>query len=95
MEKDSTFDVIVRNIVKKEVINMIYGNILSFMSLGPMEMIMIAIVGLLIFGNRLPDVGRSLGKGLVEFKKGLKGVQDDIEQTDREIDKDTNHSADS
>ncbi len=74
---------------------MIYGNILSFMSLGPMEMIMIAIVGLLIFGNRLPDVGRSLGKGLVEFKKGLKGVQDDIEQTDREIDKDTNHSADS
>ena len=74
---------------------MIYGNILSFMSLGPMEMIMIAIVGLLIFGNRLPDVGRSLGKGLVEFKKGLKGVQDDIEQTDRDIDKDTNHSADS
>ncbi len=74
---------------------MIYGNILSFMSLGPMEMIMIAIVGLLIFGNRLPDVGRSLGKGLVEFKKGLKGVQDDMEQADREIDKDTNHSADS
>ncbi len=74
---------------------MVYGNILSFMSLGPMEMIMIAIVGLLIFGNRLPDVGRSLGKGLVEFKKGLKGVQDDIEQTDRDIDKDTNHSADS
>ncbi len=74
---------------------MVYGNILSFMSLGPMEMIMIAIVGLLIFGNRLPDVGRSLGKGLVEFKKGLKGVQDDIEQTDREIDNDTNHSADS
>jgi len=74
---------------------MVYGNILSFMSLGPMEMIMIAVVGLLIFGNRLPDVGRSLGKGLVEFKKGLKGVQDDMEQADREIDKDTNHSADS
>ena len=74
---------------------MVYGNILSFMSLGPMEMIMIAIVGLLIFGNRLPDVGRSLGKGLVEFKKGLKGVQDDMEQADREVDNDTNHSADS
>jgi len=74
---------------------MICENILSFMSLGPMEMIMIAVVGLLIFGNRLPDVGRSLGKGLVEFKKGLKGVQDDMEQADREIDKDTNHSADS
>ena len=74
---------------------MVCENILSFMSLGPMEMIMIAIVGLLIFGNRLPDVGRSLGKGLVEFKKGLKGVQDDMEHADREIDNDTNHSADS
>ena len=43
------------------------------------EWIFIAAIGLLIFGKRLPDVGRSLGKGIVEFKKGLKGVEDDIE----------------
>jgi sec-independent protein translocase protein TatA len=43
------------------------------------EWIFIAAIGLLIFGKRLPDVGRSLGQGIVQFKKGLKGVEDDIE----------------
>ena len=42
------------------------------------EWIIIAAFGLLLFGKRLPEVGRSLGKGIVEFKKGLKGVEDDV-----------------
>jgi sec-independent protein translocase protein TatA len=46
---------------------------------GMAEWIMIGAVGLLIFGKRLPEVGRSLGKGIVEFKKGLKGIEDDID----------------
>lgn len=58
---------------------MIYGNMLAWMP-GPLEMVVIGVVGLLIFGNRLPEVGKGLGKGIVEFKKGLKGVQDDIDQ---------------
>ncbi|MBL8763931.1 MAG: twin-arginine translocase TatA/TatE family subunit [Phycisphaerae bacterium] len=37
-------------------------------------------LALLIFGNRLPEVGRSLGRGIVEFKRGLKGIGDEIEQ---------------
>ncbi len=45
---------------------------------GPMEMLFIAVLGLLIFGKRLPEVGKSLGKSIVEFKKGLQGVEDDI-----------------
>ena len=36
-------------------------------------------IGLLLFGRRLPEVGRSLGKGIVEFKKGIKGIEDEIE----------------
>jgi sec-independent protein translocase protein TatA len=32
----------------------------------------------LLFGKRLPEVGRSLGKGLVEFKKGIRGIEDDL-----------------
>ena len=48
-------------------------------NLGPMELLIIAGLGLLIFGRRLPEVGRSLGKGIVEFRKGLKGIEDDIE----------------
>src|SRR5437867_9834904 len=46
---------------------------------GPAEWILIAGVALLIFGKRLPEVGRSLGKGIVEFRKGLKGIEDDVE----------------
>ena len=43
------------------------------------EWLIIAGFGLLFFGKRLPEVGRSLGKGIVEFKRGLKGVGDEIE----------------
>jgi TatA/E family protein of Tat protein translocase len=42
------------------------------------EWLIIAAIGLLLFGKRLPEVGRSLGKGIVEFKKGLKGIEDDV-----------------
>ena len=43
------------------------------------EWIILLIVGLLIFGRRLPEVGRWLGQGIVEFKKGVKGLSDEIE----------------
>jgi sec-independent protein translocase protein TatA len=49
---------------------------------GPFEWIIIAGIGLLIFGKRLPEVGRSLGKGIVEFKKGLKSVEDEVSMVD-------------
>ncbi len=57
---------------------MITETLLAFM-IGPMEIGMIALVGLLVFGNRLPEVGKSLGRGIVEFKKGVKGITDDID----------------
>jgi sec-independent protein translocase protein TatA len=47
---------------------------------GPWEMAIVGMVCLLIFGNRLPSVMRSLGQGVTEFKKGISGVQDEIEQ---------------
>jgi len=46
---------------------------------GPFEIIVILVVALLLFGKRLPSVGRGLGKSIVEFKNGLKGVKDDVE----------------
>lgn len=49
-----------------------------FQSIGPVEYIIIGVVLLLLFGRRLPEVGRSLGKGLVEFKKGLRDVEDEV-----------------
>lgn len=48
------------------------------------EWLAIVVVGLLLFGKRLPEVGRSLGRGIVEFKKGVKGIQDEIESESSE-----------
>ena len=48
--------------------------------LGWGEMLVIGIVAVLIFGRRLPEVGRSLGQGLIEFKKGIRGVKDDVNE---------------
>jgi len=45
---------------------------------GPFELIIIGGIALLLFGKRLPEVARSLGKGIVEFKKGVHGIEDDI-----------------
>jgi sec-independent protein translocase protein TatA len=47
-------------------------------NLGPMEMMIIMGIAVLMFGKRLPEVGRSLGKGIVEFKKGLQGVEEEL-----------------
>ena len=54
-------------------------SILAMWSPGPVEIIVILVVVLLVFGKRLPSMGRSLGRGIVEFRKGLKGVKDDVD----------------
>ncbi|MCH8853219.1 MAG: twin-arginine translocase TatA/TatE family subunit [Planctomycetes bacterium] len=46
---------------------------------GPLELCVIASLALLFFGRRLPEVAKSMGKSIVEFKKGLKDVKDDID----------------
>ncbi len=53
--------------------------LLGFAFPGGWEWVILLILGLLIFGRRLPEVGRSLGKGIVEFKRGIKGIDSEIE----------------
>ena len=56
-------------------------------NIGWPEILIVGVVMLLLFGRRLPEMGRSLGQGIVEFKKGLKDVTDDIKN---EVDNATN-----
>ena len=47
---------------------------------GPFELLIVAAIILLLFGNRLPSTMRSLGRGIVEFKKGVQGIEDDVDK---------------
>jgi sec-independent protein translocase protein TatA len=46
--------------------------------IGTPEMVIFGIIALLLFGKKLPEVARSLGKGVTEFKKGIAGIEDDV-----------------
>ncbi|MCE9554551.1 MAG: twin-arginine translocase TatA/TatE family subunit [Planctomycetes bacterium] len=48
--------------------------LVGFIDIGPGEMVLLGIVAVLLFGKRLPEVGRSIGKGMAEFKRGLMGL---------------------
>jgi len=50
--------------------------------LGYQDIMLLLLVAVLLFGiKKLPELGRSLGRGIVEFKKGMKGLEDDIESS--------------
>ena len=46
--------------------------------IGPTEMLIVGIIALLLFGKRLPEVARSLGKSVTEFKGGLNEVKQSV-----------------
>ena len=52
-------------------------------NIGPMELAIVAIIALVIMGpSKLPELGKSAGKGLREFKGSLTGGTDDDETSD-------------
>ncbi len=53
----------------------------GYFGIGTTELLVVAILTLILFGNRLPSVMRSLGRGVVEFKKGIQGIEEDIDST--------------
>jgi len=58
----------------------------GFITPGPLQLVIIAAVMLLLFGNRLPSVMRSLGRSVVEFKKGVNGIEDEINEAVKSAD---------
>jgi len=54
-------------------------------SVGPTELIIVLVIALVIFGpKRLPDLGRSLGKGMREFKDSITGNSGDDDEDEAE-----------
>jgi sec-independent protein translocase protein TatA len=55
-------------------------------NIGPMELLLVGIIALIVLGpKRLPEVGRSLGKGMREFKDSLAGLNDDDEEETKKL----------
>ena len=66
---------------------MTYGILFAFGPFSsPITYVVVGIVAVLLFGNRLPSVMRSLGRSVVEFKKGVAGIEDGIDDAVRSAD---------
>ncbi|MFO0965216.1 MAG: twin-arginine translocase TatA/TatE family subunit [Gemmataceae bacterium] len=53
-------------------------SLFAIFGLGPMEIAVVVVLAVLLFGKKLPDVGRYVGKSITEFRKGMKGLEDDV-----------------
>jgi sec-independent protein translocase protein TatA len=59
---------------------------MGFVNVGPLEILLIAIIALLVLGPaRLPEAARSVGKGVREFRDSLAGDTDDEDEPDDEL----------
>ena len=68
--------------------NMTYSLLGMFTPSG-MDMLIILAIMLLLFGNRLPSVMRNLGAGAREFKKGVQGIDQEMQEADKTVVKET------
>src|SRR3954469_9014370 len=59
----------------------LYTPLFGFLGLSTQEIMLLLVLGVLLFGRNLPQLGRSLGKTVTEFKRGVKGLEDDFEPT--------------
>lgn len=55
------------------------------LGLGPVEIGIVAVVGVLLFGHKLPSVANSIGRSFVEFKKGLTDVKEEVNNVKEEV----------
>ena len=68
---------------------MTYSSLFAFIGTPfghPFAYLVILIIALLLFGNRLPGMMRSLGRSVVEFRKGVSGVEEGVNDVVRSVD---------
>ena len=64
------------------------NQVLFIGNFGTGEIIIIAIIVLLLFGGKkIPELMKGIGKGVKNFKDGVKGIEDDIKLDDTDTDK--------
>ena len=54
---------------------------------GSMELMIVGVIALLLFGKNLPNVARNAGKRFAEFKKGISGFQEEFHKVSRDAEK--------
>ena len=53
-------------------------------NIGPQELFWLFLIVLLIFGaKRIPEIGRGIGRGIQEFKKGMRDVETELNVSDK------------
>jgi TatA/E family protein of Tat protein translocase len=60
--------------------------------IGSSELLILGVIALLLFGNRLPQVMRSLGQGVTEFKKGLDGISEEMHRAPAQVQEHAEHT---
>jgi len=64
-------------------------NLLAFGMPGPMELCIIGVIGVLLFGTQLPKIARSVGQAIPSFKKGMKEVEQEVKGMEEALTLDT------
>lgn len=57
-----------------------FGPLFAMFGLGPTELAILGVLGVLLFGSRLPRLAYDFGRSFTQFKKGISGVEDTIQE---------------
>ncbi len=59
---------------------------MPFNNIGPMELVIVLVIALLVIGpKKLPEVGKSLGRGMREFKESISGDNRDDDDDEADV----------